>query len=115
MRERGDVERFARLHEAMVRHELLGLVEPEVRDLREYLAFARDAVGHHAIERGDAVARDEEEGIAEVKNLPHLSAFELLDAGQFEIEQGIVVHHRAGSMGIAARGSSASAGRSEKT
>src|SRR5689334_3206702 len=55
--------------------------------LRKHLALARDAVGHDAIERGNAIRCDEQEGVAEVKDLADLAALELLDAGQVELQQ----------------------------
>ena len=49
--------------------------------LREHLAFARDAVGHDAIEGRDAVGGDEQEGVAEIEDLADLAGLEFRDAG----------------------------------
>src|SRR5688500_16326446 len=96
----------------MVRNDLRDLVKPEMGELREHFTFARNAVGHHAIERGDTIARDKKEGVAQVKNFADLAAFELLDARQFESQDSVVgnlVRHRPRSMGRARKFASASA------
>ena len=77
-------QRVVRPGETMVRHDVRNLIEPKMRQLREHFAFARNAVGHHAIEGRDAVAGHEKKRIAEVENLADLAALELLDARQFE-------------------------------
>ena len=51
----------------MIGHERGKFLEPEMRDLREHFAFARNAVGHDDVEGGDAVAGDEQKTVAEVK------------------------------------------------
>ena len=57
----------------MIRHPGFGLVEPEMGNLREHLALARDAVGHDAVEGRNAVSGDEEQRVAEVEDLPDLA------------------------------------------
>src|SRR5688572_27780883 len=58
-----------------------------MRELREHLSLARNAVGHDAIERGNTVCRDQQEGVAKVKDFADLAALEFLDAGQVELQQ----------------------------
>ena len=76
----------------MIRHERGKFLEPEMRDLREHFAFARDAVGHDDVEGGDAVAGDEQEAVAEVKDFADLAGADFFDAGQIELENGFVIH-----------------------
>src|SRR5208283_1838225 len=93
VRERFQIFRqwVVRPRQQMVRLERFGLREPEIGNLREHFALARDAVGHDDVERGDAVARDEEQPVAEVKNFAHLAALELFYAGQFELQDGFAL------------------------
>jgi len=58
----------------MVRHERCETLEPEKGNLREHFAFARNAVGHDDVEGGDAVAGDEQQGVAEVKQVADFAA-----------------------------------------
>ena len=76
----------------MIRHNRLRSVKPKVRDLSQDFTFARNPVGHDAIERRDAVGRHEQQVIAELKYLAHLAAFEFPNPGQFEAEQTVVGH-----------------------
>ncbi len=87
-----DFKRIVRTGEQMVRHERGKLLEPEMGNLREHLALARDAVGHDDVEGGDAVAGDEEVGVAEIENLADLAALDLRDAGQIELEKWLCAH-----------------------
>ena len=80
-------QRIAGPREQVVRLERFRLREPEIRNLREHLAFARNAVGHDHVEGRDAVGRDEEQTVAEIKDFADLAAFELLDAGQVQCQQ----------------------------
>ena len=73
-------QRFAGAGEQMVRLERFGLREPEIRNLREHLAFARNAVGHDDVESREAVGGDEQQAVAEVEDFAHLAALELFDA-----------------------------------
>ena len=80
-----------------VREEVIGLegfrlCEPEVGDLGQHFAFARDAVGHDDVKGGDAVGGDEEQAVAQVEDLAHFAALELAHAGQIELEQGLICH-----------------------
>ena len=68
----------------MVRHEAGEFLEPEMRNLREHLAFAWDAVGHDDVESRDAVARHHEVAIAEVEEFADFAAPDFLDAGQLK-------------------------------
>ena len=85
---------IARAGKEMVGLETSGLREPEIGNLREDLAFARDAVGHDAIERRDAVGGDEEEAVAEVKDFADFAAFDFADAGQVELQERFVQHEQ---------------------
>src|SRR5262245_34163648 len=67
-----------------------GLSEPKIGNLSEHFAFARDAVGHDAIEGRDAVGRDEQKSIIEVKNFADLAAFNFFDTWKVELEHGLV-------------------------
>ena len=69
----------------MVRLERRRLREPEIGNLREHLALARNAVGHDDVEGREAVAGDEQQPVAEVEDFAHLAALEFFDAGQFEL------------------------------
>ena len=71
--------------EQVVRLERFGLREPEIGNLREHLALARDAVGHDDVEGRDAVGGDEQQAVAEVEDFAHLAALEFFDARQFEL------------------------------
>src|ERR1035441_601259 len=55
----------------------LPLLRSEIGDLRQHLAFARDGIGHDAVKSRDPVRRDEEQRIAQVKDLPHFAALEI--------------------------------------
>src|ERR1035437_2292508 len=76
----------------MVRHERRKFLKPEMRDLCEHFAFARDAVGHDDVEGGDAVAGDEQEAVAEVIDFANLAGADFFEAGQIELENRGVVH-----------------------
>ena len=71
--------------EQMVRHERGKFLEPEIGNLREHLAFARDAVGHDDVEGGDAVAGDEQEAVAEVEDFADFAAADFRNPGQIQI------------------------------
>ena len=62
-------------------------VEPEMGDLGEHLALAGDAVGQDAVERRDAVAGDEQQGVPQIEHLADLAALHLRHAGQLQPEQ----------------------------
>ena len=70
----------------MVRHQRGKSLEPEMRDLRQHLALARDAVRHDHVERRDAVARHEQKAVAQVEDLPDLSGTDFFDARQFQLK-----------------------------
>ena len=61
-----------------------------MRNLREHLALARDAVGHDDIEGGNAVAGDEQQAVAEVEDFADFAAAEFFDAGQIELQNWFV-------------------------
>src|SRR5665213_3429315 len=76
----------------MIRHERGKFLKPEMRDLREHFAFARNAVGHDDVEGGDAVAGDEQEAVAEVEDFADFAGANFFDAGQIKLENRCVVH-----------------------
>src|SRR5229473_4736900 len=78
----------------MIRRQRGEALEPEVRQLREHLAFARDAVGHDAIEGRDPVRRYQQQGLAQIKNFADLAALYLANAGQINLEQWFGRHRR---------------------
>jgi hypothetical protein len=75
----------------MVGLERFGLREPEIGNLGEHFAFARDAVGHDDVEGGDAIAGDEQEAIAEVKDFADFAAADFLDARKFQLKDGLAL------------------------
>ncbi len=74
----------------MVRHERGKFLEPEMGNLREHFAFVRNAVGHDDVEGGDAVAGDEQEAVAEVKDFADFAGADFFDAGQIELQNWFV-------------------------
>ena len=76
----------------MIRLKGGGLGEPEIGNLREHLALARNPVGHDAIEGGDAVGGDKQQAVAQIKNFADLAAFQFADAGQFKRQKWFVQH-----------------------
>src|SRR6267154_2622871 len=76
----------------MVRLKRFGLGKPEVRDLRQHLAFARDTIGHDHIEGRDAIRSDKKETVAEIENFADLAALQFLNSGQFESEHCVSSH-----------------------
>ena len=86
-------QRIVGAGQQMIRRTSRGkFLEPEMRDLREHFALARNAVGHDDVEGGDAVAGDEQQAVAEVEDFADLAALEFFDAGQIELENGVVWH-----------------------
>ena len=59
--------------EEVVRNQVLRLREPPVAHLGQDNPFAGDAVGQNHIERRQAITRDQQEGVTEVKNFADLS------------------------------------------
>src|SRR2546422_116494 len=80
------------MRDQMVRLKARGLREPEIGNLRQHLAFARDAIRHDHVKGGDAVGGHEEQVIAQVENLAYLAALEFLNAGQVQVKQCLVRH-----------------------
>ena len=74
----------------MIRHERGKFLKPEMRDLREHFALARNAVGHDDVKGGDAVAGDEQEAFAEVIDFADFAGADAFDAGEIELENGCV-------------------------
>jgi hypothetical protein len=70
-RRQAEVVHLARDH--VVRH-ILEVLEPKPAQLREHAAFIRNAARQHPVERADAIGAHEEQRIAEVVNIAHLSA-----------------------------------------
>ena len=50
--------RIIRARETMIRNDRLHHLEPKMRNLRQHLAFARNPIRHHAIERAGGVKCD---------------------------------------------------------
>ena len=67
--------------EQMVGLEPRGLRKPEMRELGQHLALARDAIGHDAIEGRNAVGSNKEQAVAQVEDFPHFAALQPGDAG----------------------------------
>ncbi len=76
----------------VVRLKRLRLAEPEIGNLGQHLALARNAIGHDHVKGRNPVRRHEQQTVAEVKNLAHLAALELAKTGQVEFEQRSVRH-----------------------
>ena len=83
-------QRIVRAGEQMVRHERGKFLKPEMRNLREHLALARNAVGHDDVEGGNAVAGDEQEAVAEVEDFADFAGADFFDAGQIELQNWFV-------------------------
>ncbi|MFM1944078.1 MAG: hypothetical protein RI897_3060 [Verrucomicrobiota bacterium] len=79
--------------DAVIGYEGGDLIEPKVGDLREDLAFSGDAIGEDDIERGDPVGSDHEVMFAEVEHFADFAAFDFLDSGQVELEDGVGIGH----------------------
>ena len=83
-------QRIVRAGEQMVRHERGEFLKPEMRNLREHLALARNAVGHDDVEGGNAVAGDEAESGRRGRRLRGPCRTEFFDAGQIELQNRFV-------------------------
>ena len=68
----------------MIGLERRGLREPEIGNLFEDFALARNAVGHDAIKGRNPVRGDKEQAVAEIKYFPDLAAFQFAEAGEIE-------------------------------
>ena len=66
------------------------LAKPEIGNLSQYLAFARDAIGHNTIKSGDAVSGDEQQPITEVEAFSYFAALNFANARKVELEDGLV-------------------------
>ena len=58
--------------------------KPEHRRRREHLPLAGDALVHHHVERGDAVGGDQQQVVAQRKDLANLARTELAGERQFQ-------------------------------
>ena len=58
----------------MVRYEVRHLLEPEVGDLIEDLALARDARLKDVVVGGDTIAGDDQKGVAEIIDITDFTA-----------------------------------------
>ena len=74
-------QRVRRPGQTVVGHDGRQLIEPEMGNLRQHHPFERDAVGHDAIERGDAIRGDHEQVVAQVENVADLAAFDFIGPG----------------------------------
>jgi hypothetical protein len=73
----------------VVRHEVRGLAEPEARDLGQHLAFARNRVRQHHVERREAIGRDDQQPVARQReHVAHLATVDKVKAGQVGLQQG---------------------------
>src|SRR6185369_14798696 len=86
----------------MIGLEAGGLGEPEIGDLGQHFAFARDAVGHDDVKGGDAVGGDEEEAVSEIEDFADLAALKFSDSWNIDLKQS-VVRHRVNMKGGANR------------
>ena len=83
----------------VVGDDVRGPVEPEIADLAEHLALARDRVGQHHVERAQAVGGDHQQvAIAQVEHVADLAAVDQVQAGQVGLQQR-GGHARGGNRG----------------
>ena len=67
----------------LVRHEVGGAAEPEVRDLGQHAALVRDGVGQHHVERGQAVRRDDQHVVlVDLVDVAHLAGVQPAQVAQ---------------------------------
>jgi len=82
----------------VVGHQVRGLGEPEVGDLAEHLALARDRVGQDHIERRQAIGGDHQEVVPrwgtgrqslarDIEHITHLAAMAQGQAGEIGLQQ----------------------------
>ncbi len=64
-------------------------LKPKSGELVQDRALVRDGIGQNAIEGGDAVGYDEEEGFAEIENLADLSAAKFRDGKIESAKEGV--------------------------
>ncbi len=83
-------QRVARVGLQVVGNGGRGAVEPEIGNLRQHLALARDAVGHDAIKGGNAVGGDEQEVFAQIEDFADFAGFEFIESGQVQLQQRLV-------------------------
>src|SRR5437764_5375217 len=76
----------------MVRNDRCKALEPKKRERRQNFAFARDSVGHDAVESGNAIGGDKQQPVAEVEHFTDLAAFYFGDAWEINLEQWFVQH-----------------------
>ena len=69
----------------MIGNQSRSFVKPEIRNLRQHLAFSWNAVGHNTVKCRDAVGGDKEQLPAQIENLADLAALDFLDSRQFEL------------------------------
>jgi len=68
-------------------------IKPKEGELGEDFAFARNAVGHDAIEGGDSIGGHEEKAVTEVEHLADLAAFHFCNAGQVDLKERFSQHN----------------------
>src|SRR5204862_4153564 len=79
----------------VIRDDVAGAIEPEVRERGEHAALVGDEVGKHDVEYGDAIARDHEQRVqADLEELAHLAGV--------EVRQPADVHARSSPMSSSA-------------
>jgi hypothetical protein len=76
----------------VVRHQVCGLVEPEIADLAQHLALARDRIGQDHVEGAEAVGRDDQElrrgaCAGQFEDIAHLATVAQRQAGQIGLKQ----------------------------
>jgi hypothetical protein len=71
----------------MVRHDVPGACEPEIRDLREHAALAGNRVGHHDIEGTQAIGSDDQHVLlVDRVDVAHLALMDALQTGNVRFE-----------------------------
>ncbi len=79
-------------------HEALEVPQPPRGDLRQHGAFVRDGLGHHDVERADAIGRHEEEPVVvDDVDLAHFAAAQVAQRDAGELGHG---HTRTSSASV---------------
>jgi hypothetical protein len=71
----------------MVRHDVPGACEPEIRDLREHAALAGNRVGQHHVEGAQAIGGDDQHVLlVDRVDVAHLALMDALQTGNVRFE-----------------------------
>ncbi len=74
----------------MIRDQVRHHVEPEIRQLGQHAAFARDRVGHDDVVGGQPVRRhDQQVTVVNAVDVAHFAARDPLQTGNVGLEQGV--------------------------